>query len=225
MAQPSRIEEARRRLRRARFGVGAAAAAGFAALRLRRSRGPSGHQRRVAAPRRRHAADVVERRRRDERQLRVRLRVGLDRPVDRRRRRFRAEGRDHLPLDGVRGRALRRRRRRRCPRALRRARPALQPLSRELGAELAQRYSPGRCARLRGAWRRCLLQHSTPRAPPAAWSPRPSVAPFSPPATTATSPHCATTAAPVAPARRAVARDARRCVDGCCCAPSRSCST
>ena len=30
MAQPSRIEEARRRLRRTRFGVGAAAAAGFA---------------------------------------------------------------------------------------------------------------------------------------------------------------------------------------------------
>jgi len=30
MAQPSRIEEARRRLRRARFGIGAGAAAGFA---------------------------------------------------------------------------------------------------------------------------------------------------------------------------------------------------
>ncbi len=30
MAQPSRIEEARRRLRTARFGIGAAAAAGFA---------------------------------------------------------------------------------------------------------------------------------------------------------------------------------------------------
>ena len=30
MRQPSRIEEARRRLRRARFGIGAAATAGFA---------------------------------------------------------------------------------------------------------------------------------------------------------------------------------------------------
>ena len=34
MAQPSRIEEARRRLRRARFGVGAVAAAGFAVFAL-----------------------------------------------------------------------------------------------------------------------------------------------------------------------------------------------
>ena len=119
--------------------------------------------------------------------------------------------------------APRRSPRRRRAGALRRARPPLQPLHPELGAEPRQRPPLWRRVRLRGHRVDALPAHSTPPAPPAAWSPRPSVALSSPPATTAISRTCPPTEPP--PSRspwRPVARDRLAAGANASCAPRRS---